>query len=104
MEEDNRALDDAARDDVKRYLMQCKRRKRLSLVGRAMEARHAAQVKQEQREEQQRLFKKEVRNRQLDAKYVQLAKEREMAIIAMEALRHKACTFAAMNPFAAILD
>ena len=89
---------------MKRYVDRCKRRKRLSLVGRAMEARHAAQVQQERKEEEQRLFRKEVRNRQLDAKYAQLAMERERAMIAMEALRHKGCTFAAMNPFAAILE
>ncbi|GMI49022.1 hypothetical protein TrCOL_g12589 [Triparma columacea] len=103
-EDENRALDDAARNDVKMYVERCKRRKRLSLVGRAMEARHAAHVQQERKEEEQRLFRKEVRNRQMDAKYVQLFKERERAMIAMEALRHKGCTFAAMNPFAAILE
>ena len=104
VDQENRELEDAARDDVRRYVDRCKRRKRLSLVGRAMEARHAAEVQQEEKEEKQRLFRKEVRNRQLDAKYAQLAKEREMAMIAMEALRHKGCTFAAMNPFAAILE
>ena len=103
-EAETRELDDRARDDVKSYVENCKRRKRMSLAGRAMEKRHHAEVQEDMRQEELQKFRKEVRNRNLDARYVQLEKQKAMAILAIENLRHKGCTFAAMNPFASLLD
>ena len=104
IDQENNALEAAAREDVKAYVKQCKARRRMSLATRAQEKRNAAEVARFAAEEEQARFKKEVRNRQLDAKYAALAKERENAMRALENLKHKGCTFAAMNPFAMLLD
>ncbi|GMH73521.1 hypothetical protein TrLO_g10605 [Triparma laevis f. longispina] len=104
IDQENNALEAAAREDVKAYVKQCKARRRMSLATRAQEKRNAAEVARFAAEEEQARFKKEVRNRQLDAKYAALAKERENAMRALENLKHKGCTLAAMNPFAMLLD
>ncbi|GMH59879.1 hypothetical protein TL16_g02921 [Triparma laevis f. inornata] len=90
IDQENNALEAAAREDVKAYVKQCKARRRMSLATRAQEKRNAAEVARFAAEEEQARFKKEVRNRQLDAKYAALAKERENAMRALENLKHKA--------------
>ena len=51
-----------------------------------------------------RRHKQEVRNRLLDAKYAELARERERAMTAMENLKHKDCSFKGVNPFEKLLN
>jgi len=104
IDEENNELEAAARQDVKAYVKQCKARRRMSLATRAQEKRHAAEVQRFAAEEEAARFKKEVRNRQLDAKYAALAKERAQAMRALENLKHANCSFAALNPFAMLLD
>ena len=76
----------------------------MSLCHRAAEKRHHAEVARRQKEDDLARQKQEVRNRLMDAKYAELAREREMAMIAMENLKHKSCSFAAVNPFEKLLD
>ena len=102
--QETRELEDQARDDVRKYVASCKRRNRLSLVGRAREKRHAAEVTEGMRQEQIQNFSNEARNRAMDARWAGLAREREAAERTIMALRHKGCTFAAVNPFANLLE
>lgn len=76
----------------------------MSLCGRAVEKRHQAEVAEAMRQEEIAKFRTEVKNRALDAKWAKLEKQKEMAKIAIENLRHHGCTFAAMNPFEKLLD
>jgi len=40
----------------------------------------------------------------LDMRYVELAKEKEKARIALDALRHEQCSFSTSHPFGPFLD
>jgi len=103
IEEKNRKLEDAARSDVKAYIEDCKRRRRMSLANRAKEKRRHAKWERDQAELEQQRRHRETRNRALDRRYVELAKQKELARIAMDAIRHAGCSFN-VNPFAAMLD
>mmetsp|Transcript_17665 Transcript_17665/g.19878 ORF Transcript_17665/g.19878 Transcript_17665/m.19878 type:complete len:222 (+) Transcript_17665:25-690(+) len=103
MDEKNRKLEHAARSDVKTYIEDCKRRRRMSLVNRAKEKRRHAKWERDQAEVEQQRRHRDTRNRALDRRYVELAKQKELARIAMDAIRHAGCSFN-VNPFAAMLD
>tara|TARA_B110000305_G_scaffold220655_1_gene262683 strand:+ start:379 stop:603 length:225 start_codon:yes stop_codon:yes gene_type:complete len=74
----------------------------MSLVGRAAEKRSHARITLADEKKKAAELHTAVRERALDGRYVQLAQERSRAMEAMEALRHKGCTFA-VNPFSAWL-
>jgi len=59
-------------------------------------------VEEKQKRQKQKELHRRVKEDALDSRYVQLARDKELAMIAMEALRHKGCTFA-VNPFASLL-
>jgi len=102
-EQENRNLDDKAHQDVAEYINDCKRKKRLSLAYRAKEKRRHAEWKKKLDEMKRVELSREVRNRALDSRYVQLAEEEERAKKAMDALRHAEYNFA-VNPFSSLLD
>ena len=97
-------LDTAAWQDVNEYVKECNRRKRLSLAFRAKEKRRHFQIEKEQAErkiEQQRL---DTQYRSEDARYVEMAKLKEKAAIALASFNQSPnCTFGA-NPFATLLE
>ena len=97
-------LDTAAWQDVNDYVDECKRRRRLSLAFRAKEKRrHFEYAKQQAVLEVQRQHR-DTRYRSEDARYAELAKLKEKAMIAIDSFnRSPDCTFGA-NPFASVLD
>jgi len=102
-ESKNRVLEDLAREDVAKYIKKCKDRNRKSLAFRAKEKRLHLQLDREKKENEQFHREENSLMQSLDAKYVQLAKEKERARNALHAMRHKGCTFSS-NPFASLLD
>lgn len=97
------ALETEARGDVEEYLKDCKKRRRLSLAFRAKErGRHAKWVQQKANEERTRR-NRHTKNMALDQRYVELAREKELAEAAIFALRHAGSSFS-MNPFAPLLE
>ena len=99
----NRAIDDGAREDVKEYIKECKTKRRQSLAFRAKEKRRHAQWERKQYEKEVRERSRNTHYASLDSRYMQLAKEKERAQVALDALRHAGCSFST-NPFAALLD
>jgi len=100
---DSHLLDTGAWQDVNDYVKECSRRNRLSLALRAKEKRHHKQVKKEQAE--QRIYQQQLYThyRSVDARYVEMAKLKEKARIALESFnRSPTCSFGG-NPFAALL-
>ena len=98
-----RELDDLARKDVDQYIDDCKKRRRQSLAFRAKESRrHITWNKQKQALETENK-RNHSRLRGLDLRYVELAKEKERAQIALDALRHAKCTFSSSRPFGPLL-
>lgn len=100
---DSHLLDTGAWQDVNDYVKECSRRNRLSLALRAKEKRHHKQVKKEQAE--QRIYQQQLDThyRSVDARYVEMAKLKEKARIALESFnRSPTCSFGG-NPFAALL-
>jgi hypothetical protein len=99
-----RELDDLARKDVDKYVEDCKKRRRQSLAFRAKESRrHMIWNKQKQASEIENR-RNQTRARGLDLRYVELAKEKERAQIALDALRHAKCTFSSSRPFGPLLE
>jgi hypothetical protein len=92
----NFELESEARSDVEEYIACCKRRRRLSLAFRAKEKRRHAEWFRRQEEEERQARSREVRNRLIDRRYEELARQQERARIAMDAIRHSNCSF---NPF-----
>jgi len=103
IDEKNWKLEHAARSDVKTYIEDCKRRRRMSLANRAKEKRRHAKWERDQAALEQQKRHRDTRDRALDRRYVELAKQKELARIAMDAIRHAGCSFN-VNPFAAMLD
>ncbi len=99
----SRAIDDGAREDVKEYIKECKAKRRQSLAFRAKEKRRHAQWERKQYEKELRERSRNTHYASLDSRYMQLAKEKERAQVALDALRHAGCSFST-NPFAALLD
>lgn len=96
-------LETEARGDVEEYLKDCKRRRRLSLAFRANERRRHAEWVKEKADEERTRRSAHTRNMALDQRYVELAREKERAETAINALRHAGCSFS-MNPFAPLLE
>merc|ERR1712150_186388 len=99
---ERRELESLARKDVDKYVDDCKRRRRMSLALRAKESRRCLQWKREQEASMRKEKSRHTRNMGLDRRYVELAKEKERARIALDALRHAHCTFSS-NPFSRFL-
>lgn len=97
-------MDTVARGDVEEYVEDCKRRRRLSLAQRATESRHHMQWKKKQETAQREQQSRHIRNMGLDRRYVELAKEKERARIALDALRRAKSTFSTSNPFGSLID
>jgi len=96
-------LEDSAHLDVLEYVEECKMRRRLSLVYRANEKRRHREWERLKKEEEREQLHRSTKLVSLDRKYVELAKQKERACIALDALRHAGCSFN-VNPFAALLD
>jgi len=99
-----RALDTLACGDVDEYVKDCKKRRRLSLAQRAKESRHHQQWRRKEAQESREAKARHTRNMGVDRRYVELAKEKERARIALDALRHAKCTFSTSNPFGSLLE
>lgn len=96
-------IDTAAWQDVNEYVEECKRRKRLSLAFRAKEKRRHFEFAKQQADlkiQQQHL---DTNYRSEDARYIEMAKLKEKARIALESFKQSPdCSFGA-NPFATLL-
>lgn len=97
-------LDTAAWQDVNDYVKECNRRKRLSLAFRAKEKRHHYQIEKMHAEMKIRQQHMDTRLRSEDARYIEMAKLKERARIALESFnRSPTCSFGG-NPFATLLE
>jgi len=94
-------LDSLARSDVEEYLQDCRQRRRMSLALRAKEKRRHAKWQCHKREKEIEQQSRNVRDRLIDRRYVELARQQERAKIAMDAIKHAGCSF---NPFSGVLD
>jgi len=105
VDKENQLLENGARDDVKRYLKSCKDRRHLSLAFRAKEHRRHQQKSREMKKKVIEERHNDSNLHSLDQKYVALAREKERAKAALDALYHlsNGCTFA-QNPFTALLN
>lgn len=104
-EEDHQShlLDTAAWQDVNDYVEECKRRKRLSLAFRAKEKRRHFRIEKEQSELEVHRRHMDTLYRSEDARYIEMARLKEKARIAMDSLaRSPTCSFGA-NPFRNLL-
>ena len=100
----NHLLDTEAWKDVNDYVQECKRRRRLSLAFRAKEKRRHFEFAKQQAVLEVNRQHRETRYRSDDARYVEIAKLREKARIAMESFNYPPkCSFGS-NPFATLLD
>jgi hypothetical protein len=98
-----RQLEDLARSDVLSYVEECKHRRRLSLAYRANERRRHRDWEEREKEDERERIHTNNKLASLDRKYVELARQKERACIALNALRHAGCSFN-VNPFAALLE
>jgi hypothetical protein len=99
----NFALETAARGDVEEYLQDCKARRRMSLALRAKEKRRHLEFSLREAEKKRQQQSRDTRDRAMDRKYMEKARQEERARIALDAIRHAHCTFV-VNPFAGLLD
>jgi hypothetical protein len=99
----NFALEDAARQDVQQYLKDCGERRRMSLALRAKEQRRHVLWQEREAERRRQQQNRDTRDRALDQRHMEMARQKERAHIALDAIRHAHCTFA-INPFAGLLD
>jgi len=104
LDQDRRELETLARFDVEDYVEDCKKRRRKSLAVRAKEHRRHLQWEKEQAESEREEKSRRSKNAALDRKYVELAKQKERARIALNALRHAQSSFSSSNPFGSLLD
>ena len=74
------------------------------MAQRATESRHNMQWKKKQETAQREQQSRHIRNMGLDRRYVELAKEKERARIALDALRRAKSTFSTSNPFGSLID
>ena len=102
-EQRRRELETLARFDVEEYIKDCKKRRRMSLAVRAKEHRGHLDWKRRQAQQKREEKSRQSKNAALDRKYVELAKEKERARIALDALRHARCTFSTSNPFGSLI-
>eukprot|EP00569_Conticribra_weissflogii_P017732 CAMPEP_0171446618 /NCGR_PEP_ID=MMETSP0881-20121228/38688_1 /TAXON_ID=67004 /ORGANISM="Thalassiosira weissflogii, Strain CCMP1336" /LENGTH=810 /DNA_ID=CAMNT_0011971011 /DNA_START=223 /DNA_END=2656 /DNA_ORIENTATION=+ len=102
-EHESHLLDTAAWQDVNEYVEECKRRKRLSLAFRAKEKRRHFEYEKKQRELKIQQQHADTNFRSEDARYIEMAKLKEKARIALESFKHSPnCSFGA-NPFDTVL-
>ena len=99
-EEDHEShlLDTQAWQDVNDYLKECKERKRLSLAFRAKEKRRHADYTKKMHQKKIQRQQMDTFYRAEDARYIEMARLKEKARIALEALEQPPCSFNA-NPF-----
>ena len=91
---DGHLLDTAAWQDVNEYVKECNRRKRLSLAFRAKEKRRRFQIEQQQKDQKLQQSHQDELLRSVDAKYIELAKLKEKARLALASFNHSpSCTF-----------
>lgn len=96
-------LDAAAWQDVNEYVKECNRRKRLSLAFRANEKRRHYQLEKQEAQLKVQRQHHDTQCRSEDARYVEMAKLKEKARLAIESFnRHPSVTFGS-NPFANLL-
>ena len=76
----------------------------MSLAVRAKEHRNHLEWKRQKAQAERKEKNRRTKNAALDMKYVELAKEKERARIALDALKHARCTFSTSNPFGSLLD
>mmetsp|Transcript_13390 Transcript_13390/g.37707 ORF Transcript_13390/g.37707 Transcript_13390/m.37707 type:complete len:691 (+) Transcript_13390:165-2237(+) len=102
-DEEGHKLDALAQKDVEEYYKDCQRRRRKSLALRAKERRQHVEwtKKKQQKELQDRAHTSHLNS--LDVHHMALAKEREHALRAMDALRNAGCTWKG-NPFGDLLS
>ena len=103
LEQQNFALETQARRDVEQYLQDCKARRRMSLALRAKEKRHHVEWREREAERKRQQQSRDTRDRAMDRRCMEMAKQEERARIALDAIRHAHCTLAS-NPFAGLLD
>lgn len=97
-------LNAAAWQDVNDYVKECNRRKRLSLAFRANEKRRHYQLEKQQAELRVQQQHHDTQCRSEDARYVEMAKLKEKARLAIESFsQHPSFTFGS-NPFANLLE
>jgi hypothetical protein len=103
VDEENFVLDSLGQMDVEEYIKDCKRLRRKSLAFRAKEKRRHAQWKRRQEEKEISERARTSHFQSLDAQHRALAKQKEHARIAMDALRSAGCSFTG-NPFGDLLN
>ena len=103
MESKSFDLERLAHLDMEEYLEDCKARRRQSLVVRAKEQRRHARWLQLEKERELEDRSRRTRDQAWDRRYMDLAKQRERAALAMDALRDAGCKISG-NPFADVLD
>ena len=101
-EQEQHQLEGYARGDVEEYIKDCKSRRRLSLAFRAKEQRQHLQWLKEQAQLESQERRQRSRAAALDRRYVELAKQKERARDALNALRHTGAFL--VNPFASLLE
>ena len=96
-------LESLARKDVEEYIKDCKIRRRKSLASRAKEKMRHAEWEQKRDEAELVARMQNMRYRTMDLHHLELAKQKERANMALDALRAAGCTIKG-NPFAGLLD
>mmetsp|Transcript_33360 Transcript_33360/g.37295 ORF Transcript_33360/g.37295 Transcript_33360/m.37295 type:complete len:691 (-) Transcript_33360:200-2272(-) len=102
-EEENSKLERLAQKDVQEYYKDCKKRRRKSLALRAKEMRQHVEWKKGTGQKQVEERAHTTYLNSLDIQHVALAKERDRARKAMEALLNAGCNFKG-NPFGNLLN
>jgi len=103
VEHESYELDAAGRRDVEEYAKECKKRRRLSLAFRATEKRRHAEWDKEQTRAEIEQRSHDTTLRAMDRLYIERAKMKERARVAMLAMRHSGSN-SMMNPFATLLE
>eukprot|EP00978_Attheya_sp_CCMP212_P009216 scaffold21752_cov56-Attheya_sp.AAC.1 len=103
VEHESYELDAAGRRDVEEYAKECKKRRRLSLAFRATEKRRHAEWGKEQTRAETEQRSHDTTLRAMDRLYIERAKMKERARVAMLAMRHSGSN-SMMNPFATLLE
>jgi hypothetical protein len=102
LDETNFKLDSLARVDVEEYLKDCKKSRRKSLACRAKEKRGHFEWKRQEQERKLEETSKHINHMAWDRRHIELAKQKERARVAMDALRDAGCLIQG-NPFADLL-
>eukprot|EP00536_Pseudo-nitzschia_multiseries_P006980 jgi/Psemu1/194356/e_gw1.156.99.1 len=102
-DEEGHKLDALAQKDVEEYYKDCQRRRRKSLALRAKERRQHVEwrIKKQENEVQEQAHTSHLNS--LDIHHMALAKERERALRAMDALRNAGCSWKG-NPFGDLIN